>query len=147
MKAALAAARTGEPTAGFTWAVPVADVLEQKRAAIAAHASQVTRFRDDPRWESLLDEGGGEFLERFLTVVRAVPAARRKTEDGRRTRPPEGGKGPAAAGGVTANGRRQTADGSQSKSAPSPGGKERVKPNRASFPSPRRGKGPLRSSG
>ncbi|HEX2369032.1 MAG TPA: PIG-L deacetylase family protein [Acidimicrobiia bacterium] len=96
MKAALAAARTGEPTAGFTWAVPVTDVLEQKRAAIAAHASQVTRFGDDPRWESLLDEGGGEFLERFLTAYELF-----RRQDGRRTtegglRPPEGGRGPAA---------------------------------------------------
>jgi LmbE family N-acetylglucosaminyl deacetylase len=68
LMAALAAARSGEPTAGFTWAVPVADVLGQKQSAIAAHVSQVTRLRDDPRWESLVDEGGGEFLERFVTA-------------------------------------------------------------------------------
>ena len=67
MKTALTAAATGEPTAGFTWAVPVAEVLDQKEAAIAAHVSQVTRYRGDPRWESLLDEAGGEFLERFVT--------------------------------------------------------------------------------
>jgi LmbE family N-acetylglucosaminyl deacetylase len=81
--AALAAARSGEPTAGFTWAVPVADVLEQKQAAIAAHVSQVTRFRDDPRWESLIDEGGGEFLERFLAGYELFRRedGRRKTED------------------------------------------------------------------
>jgi LmbE family N-acetylglucosaminyl deacetylase len=67
-KGAFSAARTGEPTAGFTWAVPVAEVLELKQAAIAAHVSQVTRYRGDPRWETLLDDGGGEFLDRFLTA-------------------------------------------------------------------------------
>ena len=84
MKTALTAAATGEPTAGFTWAVPVAEVLDQKEAAIAAHVSQVTRYRGDLRWESLLDEGGGEFLERFLTGFELFrrEGGRRKTEDG-----------------------------------------------------------------
>jgi LmbE family N-acetylglucosaminyl deacetylase len=68
MKAALAAARSSEPTSGFTWAVSVADVLDRKKRAIDAHVSQVTRYRDDPRWESLLDDGGGEFLDRFLAA-------------------------------------------------------------------------------
>ena len=85
MKVALTAASTGSPTSDFTWAVPVAEVLEQKQAAIAAHVSQVTRYLDDPRWESLLDEGGGEFLERFVSSYELFRRedGRRKSEDGR----------------------------------------------------------------
>lgn len=44
----------------------VGDVLEQKRAALAAHRSQMERLVADPRWLTLGDVANGEFLACFF---------------------------------------------------------------------------------
>lgn len=40
-------------------------VLEKKKRAIAAHASQLAGYSDDPRWFALADIAGGEFVARL----------------------------------------------------------------------------------
>lgn len=47
--------------------VDVRAVLERKRAALAAYATQVSRRESDPNWPVLSDVSGGQFLERFDT--------------------------------------------------------------------------------
>ena len=63
---------------GFRTAVDVADVLDAKRAALAAHRSQTERLIDDPAWGVLADVADGEFLERLLVpteIFKATPPA------------------------------------------------------------------------
>lgn len=45
--------------------VHIGDVLERKRAAIGQHRSQMERVSRDPRWMTLADIAGGEFLDYF----------------------------------------------------------------------------------
>lgn len=45
---------------------PIADLLALKRAALAQHASQMTRLTDDPGWARLEDVSGGRFLACFF---------------------------------------------------------------------------------
>jgi LmbE family N-acetylglucosaminyl deacetylase len=45
--------------------VNVADVLEQKRAAIAQHKSQTEKLIDDPRWITLEELSNGELMDCF----------------------------------------------------------------------------------
>lgn len=53
-------------SSAFRTSVPIHDVVERKRAALARHASQVERRNGDPRWDTLRDVDGGEFLECFF---------------------------------------------------------------------------------
>lgn len=61
-------------SAGFGWRllstfrnyVSVADVLDRKRLSLEQHASQMTRLVPDPRWKTLHDVGGGDFLKCFF---------------------------------------------------------------------------------
>jgi LmbE family N-acetylglucosaminyl deacetylase len=46
----------------FCCFVPVGELLEQKRAALAEHKSQVERLIPDPRWSVLADVFEGQFL-------------------------------------------------------------------------------------
>lgn len=50
----------------FNSCVYVGDVLEEKRHALDAYASQMTRLVDDPSWTRLEDVAGGEFLKCFF---------------------------------------------------------------------------------
>jgi LmbE family N-acetylglucosaminyl deacetylase len=50
----------------FRCSVYVGDVLEQKRAALEEHKSQVTRLRPETAWPILSDVSDGEWLERFF---------------------------------------------------------------------------------
>jgi LmbE family N-acetylglucosaminyl deacetylase len=50
----------------FRCSVYVEDVLEQKRAALEEHKSQVTRLRPETAWPILSDVSDGEFLDRFF---------------------------------------------------------------------------------
>lgn len=45
--------------------VDIADVLEQKRTAIAQHKSQTEKLIDDPGWVTLEDLSNGEFMDCF----------------------------------------------------------------------------------
>lgn len=45
----------------------VGDVLARKRAALAAHATQMQRIGGDPRWSILEDLAGGDFIRRLLS--------------------------------------------------------------------------------
>jgi LmbE family N-acetylglucosaminyl deacetylase len=45
----------------------VADVLDTKRSALAAHKSQTRRPEGDPDWTTLSDLAGGEFVARLLS--------------------------------------------------------------------------------
>jgi LmbE family N-acetylglucosaminyl deacetylase len=45
--------------------VDIADVLEQKRAAIAQHKSQTEKLIDDPGWVTLEELSNGEFMDCF----------------------------------------------------------------------------------
>jgi LmbE family N-acetylglucosaminyl deacetylase len=45
--------------------VKIADVLEQKRVAIAQHRSQTERLIDDPRWVTLEELSNGEWMDCF----------------------------------------------------------------------------------
>ena len=47
--------------------VYIGDVLEIKRAALAAHRSQTGRPESDASWVTLGDLAGGEFLARLLS--------------------------------------------------------------------------------
>jgi LmbE family N-acetylglucosaminyl deacetylase len=49
--------------------VDVGEVLERKRAALAAYRSQVERLNGSPEWPVLSDVAQGEFLRRFETGV------------------------------------------------------------------------------
>jgi hypothetical protein len=49
----------------------VGDVLDRKRAALAAHASQTRRAGDDSAWTTLDDLSGGDFLRRLLSDYEA----------------------------------------------------------------------------
>lgn len=46
--------------------VPTAEVIEQKRAALNCHRTQMTRVVPDAGWFTLSDVAGGEFLECFF---------------------------------------------------------------------------------
>lgn len=46
--------------------VDIEDVLEIKRAALAAHRSQMVRYNSDPAWPTLGDVANGQFLECFF---------------------------------------------------------------------------------
>ncbi|MGD8413551.1 MAG: PIG-L deacetylase family protein [Candidatus Latescibacterota bacterium] len=50
----------------FNSCVHIGDVLTEKRHALEAHASQMTRLVDDERWARLGDVAGGEFLNCFF---------------------------------------------------------------------------------
>jgi LmbE family N-acetylglucosaminyl deacetylase len=50
----------------FPTCVDVTSVIDVKRRALAAHASQTTRFRPDPRWATLGDVANGAFVEAFF---------------------------------------------------------------------------------
>ncbi|MFB3904162.1 MAG: PIG-L deacetylase family protein [Acidobacteriota bacterium] len=50
----------------FRCYVSVADVLDRKRAALEQYASQMTRLIPDPRWNTLNDVAGGDFLKCFF---------------------------------------------------------------------------------
>jgi LmbE family N-acetylglucosaminyl deacetylase len=50
----------------FNSRVYVADVLGDKRHALDAYASQMTRLTDDPAWSRLEDVADGEFLQCFF---------------------------------------------------------------------------------
>jgi len=50
----------------FRWSVYIGDVLEGKRAALDQYKSQMTRLIPDPRWLTLSDVSGGDFLECFF---------------------------------------------------------------------------------
>jgi LmbE family N-acetylglucosaminyl deacetylase len=50
----------------FRCGVEIDEVRQAKRAALARHRSQMTRLVDDPRWQTLGEVGGGEFLECFF---------------------------------------------------------------------------------
>ena len=45
--------------------VDIADVLQQKRAAIGQHKSQTEKLIDDPRWVTLEQLSNGEFMDCF----------------------------------------------------------------------------------
>ncbi|MGF1521520.1 MAG: PIG-L deacetylase family protein [Leptolyngbyaceae cyanobacterium] len=47
----------------FQCAIDVGDVLETKRVALQQHASQMTRLMPHPRWFTLKDVAGGDFLD------------------------------------------------------------------------------------
>jgi LmbE family N-acetylglucosaminyl deacetylase len=50
----------------FRCSVRVGAVLDQKRAALAQHRSQVERLVDDPNWRTLGEVSGGDFLDCFF---------------------------------------------------------------------------------
>jgi len=50
----------------FTCTVRIADVLQQKLAAMQQHRSQLTRLKQDARWPTLRDIDHGEFLKCFM---------------------------------------------------------------------------------
>jgi hypothetical protein len=50
----------------FRSGVYIGDVLEDKRVALDAYKSQMTRLVDDPGWAVLEDVADGEFLARFF---------------------------------------------------------------------------------
>ena len=50
----------------FNSAVYIGDVLDEKRHALDAYASQMTRLVDDPKWARLADVSDGEFLRCFF---------------------------------------------------------------------------------
>ncbi|MCP3137430.1 PIG-L deacetylase family protein [Pyxidicoccus xibeiensis] len=50
----------------FRTKVPIQDVVGQKRAALALHASQMERRNAEPRWRTLQDVDGGDFLPCFF---------------------------------------------------------------------------------
>jgi LmbE family N-acetylglucosaminyl deacetylase len=60
---ALATSRT---VRDFNSCVYIGDVLDEKRYALDAYASQMTRLVDDPSWARLQDVGEGEFLQCFF---------------------------------------------------------------------------------
>lgn len=64
-----AARDVAEIVFGCRTRVNVGDVLERKRAALAAYRSQLERRDGDPRWPVLSDVGDGDFLRRFETEV------------------------------------------------------------------------------
>jgi LmbE family N-acetylglucosaminyl deacetylase len=45
----------------------IGDVLDKKRSALDAHATQVRRPRGHPSWPILEDLSGGDFIGRLLT--------------------------------------------------------------------------------
>ncbi|MBL8057408.1 MAG: hypothetical protein JNK29_11950, partial [Anaerolineales bacterium] len=45
---------------------PVQEVLAQKQQALCEHRSQMTRLRPDPRWSTLGEVAGGQFLPLFF---------------------------------------------------------------------------------
>jgi LmbE family N-acetylglucosaminyl deacetylase len=53
--------------AGCRIRVDIRPFLERKRAALAAHQSQILRRDGDAAWQVLGDVSGGEWLERFFT--------------------------------------------------------------------------------
>lgn len=50
----------------FRHRVAIADVLDEKRAALGQHVSQTTRLREGTRWPILGDVSDGEWLECFF---------------------------------------------------------------------------------
>lgn len=59
-------ARLGYRQKAWSTAVPIADVLPQKRAALAAHQTQMSPYGDDPRWLTLAHMAQGDFLNAFF---------------------------------------------------------------------------------
>jgi LmbE family N-acetylglucosaminyl deacetylase len=49
--------------------IDVRSVLDRKREALAAYASQIERRDNDPRWSILADVAEGTFVERFMNGV------------------------------------------------------------------------------
>jgi hypothetical protein len=47
-------------------AEPIGDLLARKRAALAQHASQMTRLRPGPHWATLDEIAGGDWLACFF---------------------------------------------------------------------------------
>ena len=67
---------------GCNCAVDVSAVLDEKRAALEMHRSQMTRINGDPRWDTLSDYADGRFLEMLFQPHEAfrryvVPGDRR----------------------------------------------------------------------
>lgn len=62
-ESALAASRI---VRDFNSCIFIGDVLKEKRYALDAYASQMTRLVDDPAWARLQDVAGGEFLQCFF---------------------------------------------------------------------------------
>jgi hypothetical protein len=64
-------ARSAQRTAALyrdcRWKVDIRGAIEAKRAALAAHESQVSRM--GAGWHVLSDVDGGEFLERLMRPV------------------------------------------------------------------------------
>lgn len=54
----------------------IGDVLELKRAALAAHRSQMMRLNADPRWATLSDVANGQFLQCFFQPSEIFAAGR-----------------------------------------------------------------------
>lgn len=52
--------------ARFNCAIDVGEQLETKRAALAQHRTQMTRYNGDPSWRILGDVAGGRFLDLLL---------------------------------------------------------------------------------
>ena len=50
----------------FRSATYIGDVLTRKRDALSRHQSQLTRLDDDPRWRTLGDAAGGQFIDLFF---------------------------------------------------------------------------------
>lgn len=50
----------------FRCSIDITQVSKMKRLALEQHQSQMSRLVDDPRWNTLGDLAGGEFLERFF---------------------------------------------------------------------------------
>lgn len=50
----------------FQCSMYIGDVLEQKRATLAEHKSQMTRLMDDSKWSILNDVSNGQFLQCFF---------------------------------------------------------------------------------
>jgi LmbE family N-acetylglucosaminyl deacetylase len=63
---AASTARGMRRSSEFRTRVDISPVLERKRTALARHASQLERREGDPRWDTLRDVDGGEFIECFF---------------------------------------------------------------------------------
>ncbi|WP_375770448.1 PIG-L family deacetylase [Archangium gephyra] len=71
----------------FRTSVPIRDCVDQKRRALARHASQMRRRDGDPRWWTLDDVSEGEFLDCFFQeqeVFRRIELVAPRVDPGRR---------------------------------------------------------------